>query len=63
MSWIQIPLFWRLDEDDNKFIECTVASSAQYIVSGDKHLLKYKKFRDIKIIRCKDLLDEIINKK
>ena len=27
------------DPDDEKFIECALASKAGYIVSGDKHLL------------------------
>lgn len=51
------------DPDDDKIVECAVASSAQYIVSGNKHLLKYEKFRDIKIIKCKDLLDEMNEKR
>jgi putative PIN family toxin of toxin-antitoxin system len=27
------------DEPDNRFLECAIASGAQYIVSGDNHLL------------------------
>jgi putative PIN family toxin of toxin-antitoxin system len=33
---------------DDKFIECAQAAGADYIISGDKHLLKiacYKKYR------------------
>ncbi len=30
------------DPDDDKFIECAVASRAGFIVSGDKHLLNLK---------------------
>lgn len=51
------------DPEDNKIIECASASFAQYIVSGNKHLLKHEKFRDIKIVKCKDLLDEIEDEK
>lgn len=28
------------DEDDNRVLECTVAGQADFIVSGDKHLLR-----------------------
>ena len=47
------------DPDDNKFLECAVAGKADFIVSGDKHLLKLKEFHDIKIItidKCLTLL-------
>lgn len=38
------------DPDDNKFLECAVSASADYIVSGDDHLLKVRNFRGIKIV-------------
>lgn len=38
------------DPDDNKFLECAVSASADYIISGDKHLLKLHEFRGIKIV-------------
>src|SRR3989344_6812345 len=38
------------DPKDNIFIETTVAGNADYVVSQDKHLLKLKDFRGIKII-------------
>ena len=38
------------DLKDNIFIEIAVAGNVDYIVSQDKHLLKLKKFRGIKII-------------
>ncbi len=38
------------DPKDNIFIETAVAGNADYIVSQDKHLLKLKEFRGIKII-------------
>jgi uncharacterized protein len=45
------------DPDDNKVIECAVDSGADYIVSGDSHLLKIQNYRDIKIISAKDFLE------
>jgi putative PIN family toxin of toxin-antitoxin system len=44
------------DPDDDKFIECAVSSGADYIVSGDKHLLKLKEYEQIKIINAADFL-------
>ena len=38
------------DPSDNKFLACTVACQADFVVSGDKHLLKIKKFQDIPIV-------------
>ena len=38
------------DQKDNIFIETAVAGNVDYIVSQDKHLLKLKEFRGIKII-------------
>lgn len=40
----------REDPADNKFIECAVAASARYIVSGNRHLLNLKRFRGIQIM-------------
>ncbi len=38
------------DPDDNKILECAVAAAADFIISGDGHLLNLKEFRGIKII-------------
>lgn len=38
------------DPKDNIFIETAVAGNVNYIVSQDKHLLRLKEFRGIKII-------------
>lgn len=38
------------DSDDNKFLEAAIAGNAQYIISQDKHLLRIKEFRKVKII-------------
>ena len=39
------------DPDDNKIIECALASSSEYIVTYDKHLLNLKEFKKIKIVK------------
>jgi putative PIN family toxin of toxin-antitoxin system len=38
------------DETDNPYIECAVAGNAQYIVSGDQHLLDIGEYQGILII-------------
>lgn len=38
------------DPSDNKFLELAEAGKADYILSGDKHLLDLKNFHGIKII-------------
>jgi hypothetical protein len=44
------------DPDDNMFIDCAVAIQAAYIISGDKHLLNLKSFKDITILSPADFL-------
>jgi len=49
------------DKKDNKYIECGIAGNADYIISGDIHLLELKKYKNIKIVTAKEYL-EIISK-
>ena len=42
-------------ESDNRILECAVFGDANLIVSGDKHLLKLKSYKNIPIIRPKYL--------
>ena len=46
------------DPDDNKVIECAIESSSDYIVTYDKHLLKLKEYKGIKIIKPEKILKE-----
>jgi len=45
------------DPADNKFLECALMVKAEYIVSGDKHLLKLKMYENIKIISAYELIN------
>lgn len=38
------------DPDDNRVLECAVAGEAEYIVSGDAHLLTLKRYQGIQIL-------------
>ena len=44
------------DPDDDKFIACALAASAEFIVSGDQDLCEVAKYKSVKIIRASDLL-------
>ena len=48
------------DRTDNKYIECGITVNAEYIISGDIHLLELKKYKNIKIVKAKDYLDLVI---
>jgi uncharacterized protein len=38
------------DESDNRYVECAVAGNAQYLVSGDPHLLKVGEYLSIQFV-------------
>jgi len=44
------------DPTDNMFLECAVEAKVDYIISGDKHLLKLVEFRGIGIMNASSLL-------
>jgi len=46
----------KADPTDNIILECAVAGNADYIVSGDKHLLDLKEFSGIQILKPAEFL-------
>ena len=44
------------DPADNKIVECAEEGRAQCIVTGDSHLLRLKKYDDIKIVKPAEFL-------
>lgn len=38
------------DKNDNKILEAGIESGANFIITGDKHLLDIKKYKSIKIV-------------
>ncbi len=38
------------DPDDNRVLECALAASASYIVSGNSHLLELQEYEQIVIL-------------
>ncbi len=51
------------DPDDNKILECALASRANYIISGDKHLLKLGEYKTIPIITARRFLSLLASHK
>jgi hypothetical protein len=47
------------DLADNKIIECALEAKASFIISGDKRLLKIRKYKGIKIITPREFLFQI----
>jgi len=47
------------DEPDNRILECAVEVKADSIVTGDKHLLSLKHFKDTNIITLSDFLETV----
>ncbi|MCL6649880.1 MAG: putative toxin-antitoxin system toxin component, PIN family [Chloroflexi bacterium] len=45
------------DQDDDRILECALAAGAQFIVSGDRHLLELRDFRGIPILTPRQFLD------
>lgn len=47
------------DPPDNRIIEAAVDGKTDYIVSGDKDLLRLKKFKGIKIVTTRKFLEKL----
>lgn len=52
----------RKDPEDNKFIACALEGEADYIISGDDHLLGLKHYRGLQIVWARDFL-KVLEKK
>lgn len=48
--------FFLEDATDVKFLEAAVAAGADFLVTGDKHLLKIKRFGKTEILKAADFL-------
>lgn len=44
------------DEPDNRIIECAIHAHADFIVTGDRHLLSLKHHEGVKVMRLADFL-------
>ncbi len=44
------------DPADNKFLECAVEGEADFIVSGDKHLLELARYKSVRLVSPSEFL-------
>jgi hypothetical protein len=49
----------REDPDDDRYLECAVEGLAEYIVSGDRHLLRLGSYRTISIVAPRAFLSAL----
>ena len=47
------------DPDDNRVLECAAAGEANYIVSGDRHLLQLRSYEGIPILTVRHFMDAV----
>jgi len=45
------------DPDDDKILECAVIGNADYIITGDHHLLSLVNYKDTAIVTSTDFLN------
>ena len=45
------------DPTDNRIIECAAASGSEYLVTGDKHLLKVGQYQSVKIVTPAEFIE------
>ena len=51
------------DPDDDRVLECAVKGDADYIVTGDRHLLKLGAYEGISIVTVRQFLDAAESRK
>lgn len=49
----------KTDPDDNKFLACALEAKADYIVSGDNHLLELKHYQGIQIVNARIFVSKL----
>ncbi len=57
---------WQLvenDQDDNKFVDCYIASQADYIISNDRHLhqIKNNEFPTVAVLKYEEFEAQFID--
>lgn len=50
------------DPEDNMVLECAVEGKADYIISGDRHLLSLKEYKGIGILTAKEFIEHANSK-
>ena len=48
------------DSEDNKFLECALAAGAEFIISGDQHLINVAEYNAVKIVSAATFLTMVL---
>ena len=51
-SWLKVVS----DDPDNRILECAIKAEANFLVTGDKHLLKLRNYGNFEIIKLSNFL-------
>ncbi|MGB9660378.1 MAG: putative toxin-antitoxin system toxin component, PIN family [Nitrososphaerales archaeon] len=44
------------DDSDNRILECALNGDAEYVVTGDRHLLRLRNFKKVKILSVREFI-------
>jgi predicted nucleic acid-binding protein len=47
------------DPDDDAVFECAILGQAEFIVSGDRHLLNLGSYQSVQIVKAADFLERL----
>lgn len=47
------------DPDDDRVLECAITGEAEFIVTGDRHLLRMGTFNGIEIVTVRDFMSSL----
>lgn len=50
------------DPDDDKFLACAVAAGVTVVISGDRDLLEQSGWRNIRVLRPRQVADELLGR-
>jgi len=48
------------DPDDKRILECALSARAMFVVSGDRHLLRLRKYKSISIVSPREFLEACV---
>ena len=51
-----------VDPDDDKFLACALSAGVSVLVSGDRHLLEQSGWRDVRVIKPRQFVDEFLER-
>ena len=49
------------DQTDNKILECAEKAKAEYVITGDRHLLNIKKWKSTEILKPSEFIEKVLN--